>query len=65
MYKVVNCQTGKVYFESPNYNIACGMFFEVEDFLVGENPNFDTTYLNLVNSETGRALSIVYVPDRV
>lgn len=57
-YEVRNTQTGKVIFQSNSYKTACRMAFAEIDRL--ENANHSSEYIHVVDTSTGRAVSMIW-----
>ena len=64
MYKIIDTSTSREFYRGENYNRAAEAFFLIEDAILATNPNFDRTNLCLVNEDTGRAVSVVYDPEK-
>ena len=64
MYKIIDTSTSREFYRGENYNRAAKAFFLIEDAILLRNPDFDRTYLCLVNEDTGRAMSVVYDPEK-
>jgi hypothetical protein len=57
-YMIKDTQTGKVYCEGSDYNKMAEIFFHVVDQFYGGDDE-RSSYLHLVNKETGRSMSVV------
>lgn len=59
-YRIVDVQTGEEFAYGSNYNGMAKLFFDIEDDLYGGNAE----YLTMVDTNTGRATSVVYDPEK-